>query len=276
MYATFETTEGLRGRMDAATLTINVGGDSDISAITNAGSQGGNNAESIAAIIRNARANVRLRDIVWSQEDLETAARASSSSVQKALGIPGSGAASIHIVPSGGGNPSTGLKTIVENYVQSKTQFGAMPITGVNPNYIPVDVDATISARAGFVENTVIDLVSFALTLATSAIDNQVIEYYEDNGIDACREDVINVLWAWNFTEDENTALEFIVSKWQSLLGDREFREWGQSLEVGDLWIMGNSLYDYGCDNFSLNAPVVNEAASVDEIIDTGTVTVGV
>ena len=274
IYASFDTTEGLRGRMDAGTLNINVGGDGEISAITNAGSTGGNNAESIKSIIRNARANVRLRDIVWSKEDLETAARASSSSVQKALGIPGTGAASIHIVPSGGGVPSAGLLTTVETYVQAKTQFGSMPITGVAPNYVAVSPTATITVRSGFVSATVIKLVKFALTLCTSAIDNQVIEYYEDNGIDACRVDIINVLWAWSFTESENVALEYIINKWQSLLGDREYREWGQDMEVGDLWIMGNSLYDYGCDLFSLSSPTTNTTANADEIISTGTVTV--
>lgn len=274
IYATFATTQGLAGRMDAATITINAGADSDIQSVTNAGSSGGNDAESIASIIRNARGSVRLRDIVWSQEDLEIAARSSSSSVQKALGIPGIGAASVHIVPSGGGVPSGGLLSTVEAYVQALTQFGAMPITGVAPNYVASNVTATATIRTGFVGATVLNLVRFGLTMVTSAFDNQVIEYWRDNGIDATRVNVINVLWAWAFDEADNAALEYIIQKWISLLGDREFREWGQDLEVGDLWIMGNSLQTYGVDIFSVSAPAANVAAASDEIISSGTITV--
>jgi len=274
VYATFETTLGLKGRMDAGTVTINAGNDPDITAVTNAGSTGGNDAESIASIIRNARGSVRLRDMVWSEEDLEIAARSSSSSVQKALGLPGTGAASIHIVPSGGGAPGAGLVTTVETYVQALTQFGAMPITGVTPNYVAVNATATATIRTGFNSATVLNLVRFALTLTTSAFDNQVLEYHYDNGIDATRTNVINIIWAWNFVENDNAALEFIIDKWIVLLGDREYRQWGQDLEVGDLWIMGNSLQPYGVDIFAISSPTTNVAAAVDEIIATGTITV--
>ena len=274
VYGTFSITQGLAGRMDAGTITINTGNDSDVASVTNAGSSGGNDSESIASIIRNARGSVRLRDVVWSQEDLEIAARASSSSVQKALGIPGTGSASIHIVPSGGGNPSAGLKTTVETYVQALTQFGAMPITAVNPNYVTPTITATHTTRTGYTAATVTDLLEFALTLVSCAFDNQIIEYYIDNGIDMTRTNVINILWSWAFTSLENTALEFIINKWVSMLGDREYREWGQTLEVGDLWVMGNSLYDYGVDIFSLTAPTTNPSVNADEIIDTGTLTV--
>ncbi|MFW9871944.1 MAG: baseplate J/gp47 family protein [Candidatus Thorarchaeota archaeon] len=274
IFMTFETTAGLSGRMNAGEININVGQDSDISSITNAGSSGGSDAESISSIIRNARGNVRLKDVVWSKEDLETVARQASSSVQKALGIPGVGAASIHVVPSGGGTPSSGLLSTVQTYAISKSLFGVMPITASAPNYNTTNVTATITVRSGFTAATVEDLTEFALTLATSAIDNQVIEYYDDNGIDACRTSVINILWSWAFAEDENTALEFIIKKWKELLGTREYREWGQDLEVGDLWIMGNDLYDYGVDIFNLTLPTSNVSAASTEIIDAGTITV--
>jgi hypothetical protein len=269
-----ETTEGIYGVMSAGTVTINVGEDNDILAITNALSVGGNDAESVASIIRNTRGNVRLRDVVWSVEDLETASRKSSSSVQKALGTPGAGSASIHVVPSGGGDPDAGLISTVETYVQALTLFGAMPVTVVTPNYVPVNITATCTIRTGFVSATVKNLVKFALTLTSCAYDNQVLEYFEDNGVDATRI-LINTLWpGWAFTVAENPTIEFIINKWISLLGKRVYREWGQPLEVGDLWIMGNGLYEFGVDIFSLNTPTANTNAASDEIIDTGTVTV--
>jgi hypothetical protein len=274
IYGNFSTTLGLVGVLSAGEIEINVGNDNDIQSLTNAGSTGGNDAESVASILRNSRANARLRTIVWSKEDLETAARASSSSVQKALGIPGIGTASIQVIPTGGGNPSAGLKTTVQTYVQSLTQFGLVPITAVDPSYVTANITATATIRADFDPTTVLNLVRFALTLITSSYDNQVVEYYDDNGIDACRTAVINVLWAWAFTEDENEALEFIIERWKLLLGSRSYREWGQDLEVGNIWIMADSLYDYGVDVFSLTSPTSNISTSSDEIIETGAITV--
>lgn len=273
VYGTFATTFGVTGQMNAGEITINLGNDADISTISNAGSAGGNDSETISSIIRNARGSVRLRDMVWSQEDLEVAARSSSSSIQKALGIPGIGAASIHIIASGGGDPSA-LLAPTAAYVQALTQFGSMPITVLAATEVPVNITATVTVRTGFVAATVQNLTEFALTMATCSFDNQIIEYYQDNGIDACRTALINVYWAWAFTEEDNTALEYILDKWIALLGAREYREWGQDLEIGDLWIMGNSLYDFGADIFALTAPTVNVAAAASEIISTGTVAV--
>lgn len=275
IYGTFEVTEGQYGQMEAGDIVINTGGDTDISAITNAAdSTGGNDAESVASIIRNSRANVRLRNIVWSQEDLETAALQSSASIQKALGIPGIGFATIHIIPSGGGVPGGALLTSTETAVKALTQFGKMPITVLAPTYVAVNIAATITVRSGYTAATVEDLAEFALTMASSAIDNEIMEYYDDNGIDDCRVDKINTIWAWAFSEDENDALEYIILKWRDLLGTRDYREWGQTLEVGDLWIIGNSLYDYGVDVFSLTTPTSNTTATSAQIINTGTMAV--
>jgi len=274
VYGDFAITKGLPGRMGAGLLIINVGNDPDILSITNAESVGGNDSEGVNAIIRNARSSVRFKDVVWSQEDLEIAARASSSQVVKALGFPGVGEAGVHIVPSGGGTAGGGLLSDVGDYVKARTQFGAMPITASTAAYKVVNITATTTVRPGFVGATVRHLVAFALSLATMANDNEIIEYYADWGIDACRTLVINSLFAYAFTEYENEALEIVILKWIDLLGTREYRQWEQPLEIGVLWSMGDCLYDYGSDIFSLTTPAANVTPAADEIINVGTVTV--
>jgi hypothetical protein len=275
IYADFATTKGLAGVMALGEIDINVGADPDILSLTNdSATSGGANSESISAIIRNARGNARLRGMVWSKEDLETAARAASSSVTKALGIPGTGTASIQIIPTGGGNPSAGLKTTVDTYVTALTQFGALPITVLDPSYVTQNITATATVRAGYTAATVRNLVEFALTIASSAYDNQVLEYYDDFGIDACRINVINVLWGWAFTSAENDALDLIMVTWKGRLGVSPYRQWGDDLEVGDLWIMGDSLSDYGVDTFNLTLPTTNVVTTATQIITTGTMAV--
>jgi hypothetical protein len=283
IYMTFATTEGLGGRMEAGEITINVGQDADIASITNAGSTGGNDAESVNSIIRNARANVRFRDIVWSVEDLETSAYAASSSVIKAAGFAGIGSAAIHIIPSGGGTPGSTLCDTVETYVKARTQFGLMPVTVTGPSYVTTSIHAHYTLVSGFVEETVSALLFFAMILASTAIDSQVIDSYDEDGIVTCR-GVINSLFAATitvnvptftaFTVAEDEALEAIILRWKSLLSTKSYREWGQDLEVGDLWIMGNDLVDYGVDNFNLVTPITNVSIDTDEIHDCGTITI--
>ncbi len=275
VYATFSVTEGLNGRLNAGEITVNVGGDSDISAITNAANcTGGNDSESVSSIIRNARANARLRYMVWSKEDLETAATQASTSCVKALGIPGLGTASIYIVKTGGVVPDASLKTTVDDYVTALTQFGTVPITILDPSFVTTNITGTITVRSGFTSATVIDLVEFACTLVLASNDSEVIEHYNDYGVDSCRTNVINSLWAWAFTEDENDALETIIEKWKTLLGNNEARVFGQDVEVGDIWSIVNELYEYGVDVFSLTAPTANVTIGSTEISNPGTITI--
>jgi len=272
--ATFAVTQGLQGALNAGKIIVNVGNDTDIKEVTNAASVIGSAAESITSIIENSQTNIRAKNIVWSVEDLNLSARQASSNVVKTYSVPSLGTATIYVVPSGGGSPSAGLKTTVSTYVQSKTQFGLMPIIVNDPNYQAENITATITVRPGFVQATVEDLTEFAMTLLSSAYDVQVIEYYKDYGIDKTRVDIINTLWAWSFTSDENPALEFIINKWVELLGSSDSREFGQPLEVGQIWIMGDSLYNFGLDIFSLTTPTTNQICDVDEIISTGTITI--
>ncbi len=277
IYASFAVTEGLLGRVGAGEITINLGGDSAISNVMNSNAtSGGNDSESIASIIRNARASARLRNVVFYQEDLETASRKASSSVTKAKGMPGVGTAAIYIVPAGGGDASSGLCATVHDYVKALTLFGNMPLNVYSSNYISTDISATITVRIGYDATVAQKLVEFALTLTTCENDNEVIEYHQDYGIDSCRQNVINTAWLWAFTSDENNALEAIIKQWVELLGERVYREFGQALEVGDLWIMGNSLYEYGVDVFNLTTPSSNITTSESQISSVGTLTVTV
>ena len=275
VFATFATTLGTQGRLDAGLITINTGKDADIKTITNAlAASGGNSAESVNSIVRNSRANVRLRNAIFFKDDLEIASLAASSSVIKSYATPGVGTAILQIVPAGGGLPSAGLKTTVKTYVEALTLFGEVPINVVDPSYIATVITATVTVRTGFTAATVRSLVDFGLTLVSSAIDIEIIEYYADNGIDLTRTDKINAIWGFTFASAENEALEYIINKWVDMLGDRVYREWGQPLEVGNLWQMGDSLYDYGVDVFNLTAPTVNTTTTASEIINSTSITV--
>jgi len=274
VYGSFEVTEGLIGRLEAGEININMGGDSNISSITNAESTGGNDSETISSILRNARANVRLKDAIWTVDDLESAARLADGSVVKAYGDPALGSADVYIVYFGGTNASAGRKAAIEVYMEALTPFGLYPIAALDAYKRTTSITATFTLREDFDELVTTNLLEFAMTLASCSYDLQVIDSYNDSGIDTCREDVINVLWDWGFTEDENDGLALIISKWIDLLGEREYRDFGQALEVGDLWIMGDFLYEYGVDEFNLVSPTSNVTMAANYISETGALTI--
>ena len=272
--AKFAITNGLSGTLSIGEIDHDEDSDSLITEVTNAvEATGGIDPESVSSIIRGSRQNARLRDAVWSKEDVEIASLKSMPSIIKAWAIPGIGEASVQLIPNGGGDPSMYIPD-VEADVQALTVFGSMPITGLIPNYVITNISVTVTTRTGFDPVTVQNGVAFAMSLISSSFDIQILESYIDNGINTCREESINVFYGYGFVEADNNMLEYIINQWNSLLGTKEYRSWGDPLEVGDIWIMGNSLYDYGADVFNVISPTVNTITASDEIINTGTVTV--
>jgi len=72
------------------------------------------------------------------------------------------------------GAPAGGLKTTVDNYVTSYTQFGVMPVTVQIQLLFITNIAATITVRTGFVSATVQKLVKFAMALASCEMDNEI------------------------------------------------------------------------------------------------------
>lgn len=274
IYATFSTTLGLNGRVNSGDIDTDFGGDSDIDSVTNTASTEGNNSESVSAIIRNSRANVRMKNGVWSKEDVETAALQSSASVLKAYCVPALGSCGVYIVPTGGGSPSSVLTSAVEAYVKALTPFGKFPVTCAGATYVPISITGEGVVKEGYTSSPVLNLMRWACVLATSCFDSLVLESYNEDGISTCRTDVINSLWSYSFTEDDEAALTAIIEKWVSLLGSREYREFGQLFDYSQIWTMSSLLYDYGLESFNLISPTSSTTVSSNQIISTGTITI--
>lgn len=279
IFATFKVTQGLRGQMEAGDITINTGADTDIQSITNAGSSGGNESESVASIKRNARVNVRARNIVFTKEDIELQARKADASVVKALGIPGIGVARAQIIPSSGGQPSGALKTTVSDFIIAKSIFGQIPFAIDTTDFKVAAITMNYVLRFGFTEAKVTDLLEFANTLASNARDNMTLEAFDDQGIDFARTTIINVVYplsgTWGFVAGDNDALTQIISSYRTTLGNKVSRQYGDPLETGSLLLIGESLFNFGVETVSLVTPTNNiNTDSVTQIIDTGTVTV--
>jgi len=169
--------------------------------------------------------------------------------------------------------------TTVTDFVKARTLFGLLPFNIVTTNFKPVNIDFEYVVRSGFVASKVEDLLEFAMTLATSARDNMTLEDFDDNGIDSARTNIINVVYplsgTWGFVQADNDALIKIIESYRSTLDlGVPSRQFGATFEFGSIFIIGESLFDFGVRTFNATNPVGNVVTDVPEqIIDTGTLT---
>lgn len=280
IFATFAISMGTLGKVASGDLNVNLDNDSDILSITNTASNGGNDSETVNSIIRNSQANVRLRDGIFTVQDVVTYAVSKSSlaaKIVKAHAIPGTGSslgtANVDIITNDLVNLTPTEKTNLDAEMKAATFFSVIPIYSQDPNYLNATINVRVSALVGYDATLVRNLCKFALQLTSSPIDNYVIDYYQTYGIDQTRTNVINVTFGHTFTSAENSALSFIIDEWILLLHGLDGREYGMKLELADLYNMVNELYDYGFDEMIIDSPVTNLYPTVDQIIK-GTVTV--
>lgn len=271
--ASFECTNGLAGRVEAGDIRNNLGNDSDIISVTCEASSGGNDAEAVASIKRNAVKTYRLRDAVFTLEDCEIAALKASSNVVKAKAIRGDQTLAIHVIGAGGGTISPDELTYVSEYVQALTAFGDEIVHVFNAQKQTENIVASISARAGYNKTLVANLCQFALYLVSSSWDVQILDLYDDRGISATRELLINPI-GYSFSRSDEGALDYILKMWRKLLGDREFRGWGQKLSEADLLAMAKGLVDFGLQSISMTNPTNDIECISDMYIIDGNVTV--
>lgn len=269
----FECTEGLDGRVEAGDLTYNAGGDSDIISLTCTASSGGNDPESVAAIKRNAVKTYRLRDAVFTLEDCEQAALQASSNVVKAFAIRGDQTLTIYVVGAGGGEISADELTTISEYVQSYTAFEDETVLIYNALIQNQNIVGVAYPRSGYNGETIAQYVRFALFLASCPYDIQILDKYADSGVSVTRE-LINTLDEFDFSDDDEDAIKYIITKWEELLGDNPYRDWGQALSEGDLYALVKGLVPYGLQKFIMSNPTGDIDCATSSYIINGVVTV--
>lgn len=173
--STFRSGGGLAGNVKAATITQLLGSVSGIQSVSNPrAAEGGADGETLEAFALRGPMSIRTRGRVLLLSDYETMAREASAAVAVARAIPTNdpagrtvaGWVTLIIIPQSEEPrpvPSFGLRNEVRAFLEARASANLAAghsIEVIGPDYLPIDVTATIApqdpARAGQVEAAVL------------------------------------------------------------------------------------------------------------------------
>jgi len=151
---------GIVGNVGAGAINSLVSAISYVESVTNiSAASGGTNRETLDHARIFGPANIKALNRIVTTADAEALAESYVSTTHggiakaKAYEI-GTLKSTLMIVPRAGGNPSSGLVTELQSYIDARRMI-CTTVTVSNPNYISVNITATIYALPGYSSNQV-------------------------------------------------------------------------------------------------------------------------
>jgi hypothetical protein len=178
--------------------------------------------------------------------------------------VYGSLSCQVVIVPSGGGYPSTALKTNLQTYLIGKTVLESMDVRVVDPTYVTCTPVMQVKVSSGFSFATIKPYITLCLKLTFSEVTKEIQENYRQNGI-ASAITAINSKWSYSFSNPDYTQII-------KLLKNIEPTSFGKSFE--DSTVKGYvDIYVSGVDHCTMSSPsfpisIDNDEISTDNVLD--------
>lgn len=190
---------------------------------------GGSPAETIETSRFMAPLSLKSLEKAVTEEDFEYLSKRFSTSIVRAKCLPiyyGPNTVGVHLIPAGGGNPSTTLKSTLSTFLKSRTPLSMIDVRVRNPNYVPRLADLNILYRTLTITTTlyikngfsIADYTAYAnlvLRLLTSEVTTELIDIYDSQGITSAV-DYINAKWNFNsyvFTSKDYNEISKIFER---------------------------------------------------------------
>ncbi len=263
---------GVVGNVKSAGSTVTyTGGDGDVTGVAMvADFTGGAAGESLERAKFLAPKMLKVNDRAVTEEDYTRLSLKYSSAIINARAFPGlygAGTVAVHLVPAGGGNPSSALKTNLETYLRDRSVLNLADVRVRNPIYVSQDATAQIKMRPGYSFATYQNYATFVIRLLCSERCKEIIDIYLNEGI-APAVDYINAAWGYSFTSSDYAELTFAIQR-QNRDG---YIDWGTGLRPNDIISALDSLT--GVDYATCSLPVAPVAVQFNEMMTDGTITV--
>jgi hypothetical protein len=250
------------------TVTIYAGADSNITDVTNSAAlTGGADAEGDASIKRNAPLLLKARDRFVTEEDGEGLVLnyGGISLVDVTANYYGTLSARVLGIATGGGNPSSALKTAIQTYLIGRSVCESMDVRFVDSTITSVAVTAQIKILAGYTFATVQAYTVLALRLLFTECGEEILLLYQDNGIENSV-DWINDKWSTSFDSDDYNQIA-------ELLDNLDARDFDKDVQESDVTGYVDSRV-WGVDYMTISVPSFPVSMADDEITTEGTMTV--
>jgi len=249
-------------------VNLYAGGDVNIDGVYNpAAMSGGADEESLVSIQRTAPLLLKARDRFVTAGDGEALALnyGGLSKVMITSNFYGVLSARVIGIATGGGNPSAGLKTLIQEYLISKTVLESVDVRFVDATITSIDVSVGINIEAGYAFADVKPLVELALRLALTECGDEIKDLYIVSGIEAAVT-WLNAKWTTAFTIADYDQIARLLDA----LGTRDF---GDDIQESDILGYIDSEVD-GVNYVIVTIPAFPIVLAADAITAAGTMTV--
>lgn len=227
---------GTKGNFLTSGAAINYAGASPYvtgTTFVSAAASGGGEEETIDTAREIAPPLIRVNSRAVTERDFELLSLKFSTGISRVKVLPsyyGSGTVGIHIVPTGGGDPSTPLKTALQNYLIPITTLGRVDVRVRTPNYQAQGISAGIKMKGTkpFATAQALGLTFMKILVSEMAIE--IYNTYRREGI-AAAVTKINAYYGNTYTSTDYPVIEkLLINVGQNL------PNWGVSLNPGDIY----------------------------------------
>jgi hypothetical protein len=174
----------------------------------------------------------------------------------------------IPIVPTGGGAPSSALKSALTAYLVSRSIFESIDIRVEDPTYSTVDVTSAAKILSGYLWADVLPFYRLAIKLLFSEMTYDIVNDYLQNGI-ASATTLINSYFSETFTAADYVQVQNLISN----IYDKEYiPDFGDEYQESEVTGFIN-IFVEGIDYLTWTLPAFPLTLAADEIATYGTLT---
>jgi hypothetical protein len=262
--ATYSKGGGINSRVQNPNrVTTYTGSDSHITGVSNPlAITGGADEETLINAKRVAPILLKSRDRFVTSEDGIAIVQAYGGITQVAINKNVYGILSCQVVgiASGGGNPSSALRSTIQTLLISKTILDSIDVRFDTATLTSIAVTAAGHPKSGYDWTlNVLPYFRLAYQLLTSETGLEILTTYQENGVDTARV-LINTLFQSSFTSSDNTQIVQYLEKFEP-------RSFGETIQESDITSFVDA-YTIGLDystltTFGTGFPLTLAAAAI-------------
>jgi hypothetical protein len=247
------------------------GGDTQVesAAFVSAQFSGGADEETIEHARGIAPSLIKVNRRAVTEDDYRLLSLRFSTGITRVRVLPGYygvGTVGVHIIPTGGGNPSLALKQALQDYLIPISTLSNADVRVRNPNYQSQGITAELKMRASAPFGPAQTLAITFLKLLVHEAAEEVVTKWAEEGV-AAAATLLNTYFGNSYANTDYRNLDTMFR----VVSD-SISTWGSSLALGDCYKICESIPNVDYANVLL--PVSNVPVPNDYTLTLGTVTV--
>ncbi len=248
-------------------VSVYAGADANLVGVFNPGAlTGGADAEALAVTKRLAPLLLKARDRFVTSEDGESLALnyGGLSLVQVNRNVYGPLSAQVVAIANGGGNPSSGLRTAIQQYLIDRSILESIDVRFEACTITAVAVTSAAKMKSGYTWAAVEPYFRLAWRLLLTETGQEIADSYQDGGV-AATVTLINAIFGTSFGAADYAAIERMLVR-------LEPRQFGEDIQSSDAFAFVQGAVE-GVDYMTVSAPSFPVAVADNEITTPGTLT---